>query len=161
MSNNSVENSITPFPPRKIMVCVDGSENSQRAATTAILIAKSYGAKLLLSHIMPMPTLIMTSPIGVGPTLDYDDYFGNQESEARNWLDPIAVEAKMDGVEVQRDIVRNAGSIVETIINRASAEHVDLIVIGTRGLGGFKRLMLGSVSTGVVTHSLCNVLVVR
>lgn len=161
MSQKRVESSLTPFPPRKIMVCVDGSENAQRAATVAMLLAKTYGAKLLLSHIMPMPTMLMASPIGVGPTLDYDDYFGGQESEARNWMDPIAAEAKMEGVEVQFDIVRNSGSIVETIINTASDEQVDLIVIGTRGLGGFRRLMLGSVSTGVVTHSHCDVLVVR
>ena len=41
------------------------------------------------------------------------------------------------------------------------AEKIDLIVMGTRGMGGFKKMLLGSVSSGVVTHAQCTVLVVR
>jgi len=51
--------------------------------------------------------------------------------------------------------------VVETIINHAAKEHVDLIIVGTRGLGGFKKMLIGSVSSGVISHANCPVLVVR
>ncbi|HKM76807.1 MAG TPA: universal stress protein [Candidatus Bathyarchaeia archaeon] len=43
----------------------------------------------------------------------------------------------------------------------AAGAGVDLIVVGTRGLGGFKKLVMGSVSTAIVNHASCSVLVVR
>ena len=51
--------------------------------------------------------------------------------------------------------------MVEEILGVAEKEKIDLIVIGTRGLGGFRKLLQGSVSSGVMTHAKCNVLVVR
>jgi len=51
--------------------------------------------------------------------------------------------------------------VVETIINHAAKEDVDLIIVGTRGLGGFKKMLIGSVSSGVISHANCPVLVVR
>lgn len=59
------------------------------------------------------------------------------------------------------EMVRASKSIVGEIIELATKRKIDLIVIGTRGLGGFRRLIQGSVSSGVVTHARCNVLVVR
>jgi len=57
--------------------------------------------------------------------------------------------------------VEGVTSTVQGIVEFASNEKVDLIVIGTRGLSGFKRLLIGSVSSGVVAHAHCPVLVVR
>jgi len=51
--------------------------------------------------------------------------------------------------------------VVETIISHAAKEDVDLIVVGTRGLGGFKKMLMGSVSSGIISHADCPVLVVR
>jgi len=53
------------------------------------------------------------------------------------------------------------GSVVQTITDYAVVEKIDLIIMGTRGMGGFKKMLLGSVSNGVVTHAHCPVLVVR
>ncbi len=70
--------------------------------------------------------------------------------------------AKREGLSKVETLVEiSSSSIVETIVQVASAKKIDLIVIGTRGLGRFKRLLLGSVSSGVVTYAHCNVLVVR
>ena len=59
------------------------------------------------------------------------------------------------------NIIISASSIVGEIIEFADKEKVDLIILGTRGRTGFKKLLLGSVAEGVVTHSSCPVMVVR
>jgi nucleotide-binding universal stress UspA family protein len=69
--------------------------------------------------------------------------------------------ANDQGMQAQSETLESVSSVVEEITHCAETKSVDLIVIGTRGLGGFKRLLLGSVSSGVVTHAHCNVLVVR
>ena len=55
----------------------------------------------------------------------------------------------------------SAESIVGQIVDYADREKADLIAIGSRGLGGFKRMVIRRVSSGVVTHARCPVLVVR
>ena len=60
------------------------------------------------------------------------------------------------------DVIReNVVSVVEAIVNDAESRNVDLIVIGTRGLSGFTKLLIGSVSSGVVSHAHCSVFLVR
>ena len=68
---------------------------------------------------------------------------------------------KKRGIIVKADIPEATTSVVETIVNQAAKENADLIIVGTRGLGGFKKLILGSVSNGVVSHAHCPVLVIR
>ncbi len=70
-------------------------------------------------------------------------------------------EAKKRGIVVEANIPEATTSVVETIVNQAVRENADLIIVGTRGLGAFKKLILGSVSNGVVSHAHCPVLVIR
>ena len=72
-----------------------------------------------------------------------------------------ALLAEKRGVKVKPKTSETIGSVVQTITDYAAAEKIDLIVMGTRGMGGFKKMLLGSVSNGVVTHAQCAVLVVR
>jgi nucleotide-binding universal stress UspA family protein len=73
----------------------------------------------------------------------------------------VVKEAEDAGVKVKGEIVENARSAVQAITEYASNSKIDLIVIGTRGLTGFRKLLLGSVSNGVVSQAPCSVLVVR
>ena len=71
--------------------------------------------------------------------------------------EPQAVEIKYSS-----EIIEDPYSRVESaIINYAESEHVDLIVMGTRGRSGFKRILLGSVASGVLSYSHCPVMTVR
>ncbi len=65
------------------------------------------------------------------------------------------------GVKARWEVLPSAESIVGQIVDYADREKADLIAMGSRGLGGFKRMVIGSVSSGVVTHAKCPVLVVR
>jgi nucleotide-binding universal stress UspA family protein len=65
-------------------------------------------------------------------------------------------------VRFRAEITDNSSlSVVGEIVNYAENEHVDVIVIGTRGQSEFKKLLIGSISSGVVTYSPCTVIVVR
>lgn len=69
--------------------------------------------------------------------------------------------AAEEGIKVTANAIFNLSSVAESIISYAAEQKADLIVIGTRGRSGLKRLVLGSVANGVVAHASCPVLVVR
>ena len=81
------------------------------------------------------------------------------EAQATKKLEHCCYEELRDFTKVNRVIIK--GTPEEVILNYAKEKGVDLIVMGTRGLGGFKKLLLGSVSNGVVSHAPCSVLIVR
>jgi nucleotide-binding universal stress UspA family protein len=70
--------------------------------------------------------------------------------------------AKRNGInDVRTDIFTDVESITGAIIDYASDKSIDLVIIGTKGRTGLKRLLLGSVAQGVVQHAHCPVLLVR
>jgi len=68
--------------------------------------------------------------------------------------------ANARGLKARGELIE-AGSTVQALVELAASEKVDMIIVGTRGMTGFKKLILGSVSSGLVSHSECPVLVVR
>jgi nucleotide-binding universal stress UspA family protein len=64
-------------------------------------------------------------------------------------------------VKLKTEFIVDPTSIVGAIVDYAERENIDLIVIGSRGLSGFKKLLLGSVASGVVTYANCPVMVVK
>jgi nucleotide-binding universal stress UspA family protein len=65
------------------------------------------------------------------------------------------------GVKFRAETILDVASAADSIVNYAESKKADLIVIGTKGRTGLKRLLLGSVASGVVTHARCPVLVTR
>jgi nucleotide-binding universal stress UspA family protein len=136
------------FPPINVLVPVDGSENSKRALEWAIKLAKIHGSKLW----------ILNAPL----VNKYGKQYGRiGEEQGQKIVDEAVSIAEKSGIRAKGDVADATISIVESIVEKAAEQKVDLIVMGTRGTGGFKRLLLGSVSSGVVAHAHCNVLVVR
>jgi nucleotide-binding universal stress UspA family protein len=76
-------------------------------------------------------------------------------------VDEIVKFAEAKNVKATGIIQKYSFSVVDTIVDQASKYDVDLIVIGTRGLTGFKKLLVGSVSSGVLNDARCSVLIVR
>ena len=64
-------------------------------------------------------------------------------------------------IQVKTQVVVSPLSVTGSIVQYAERENIDLIVVGTRGRSGFKRLLLGSTASGIVTHAHCPVMVVR
>jgi nucleotide-binding universal stress UspA family protein len=161
MPNRTRESKNTnEFRIKRIIVAVDGSPDSLRAAQVAISMSKEHGAELMVLCVIQYPTYHLYAPRGYGAA-PVEELLDHAEKVARHWAEPILDEARARGVSVRLEILREKSSVVRAITQKAKVEKADLIVIGTRGRGGFAKLLLGSVSSGVVAHATCPVLVVR
>jgi len=163
MSTDKVKRSNLDAPDlRRVLVAVDGSENSERAFRVALKVAQQAGAELMILNVLPGITTLgaMASRVPL-PQSAYDEFFESAEKASRELVSREALVAKGLGAKVTAEVIRSTETIVQAIIDFAVEKKIDLIVVGTRGLGGFKRLLMGSVSTGIVTHAHCSVLVVR
>lgn len=161
MSSTATESGESLLTLKKILVPTDGSGNAKRAVQTATDLARKYNAELIVAHVVAQFVPVY-SPVGASSwSMDYSAYYDDLEKEGRKLINQIVEEAKSHGVNARGEVLRAITSTVATIVEEASKENCDLIVVGTRGLGGFKKLLLGSVSSGVAAHAHCSVLVVR
>jgi nucleotide-binding universal stress UspA family protein len=168
MENNQTEDdnkgdpSTTPiFPPQRILASVDGSENATRALDVAIEISKKFGAKLFIMTVTPRNNLDLSVDLP-GHMSAVQNYNDEMDKRSERILDDSFDLAKNKGcTNVETEAIPEFQSVTKQILEFSLSKKIDLIVLGTRGLGGFKKLLLGSVSSAVVTHTDCNVLVVR
>src|SRR5512133_3938124 len=146
----------------KILVAVDGSESSLRAADYAIQLAsKEDNARVVLLNILGISTAKqVASSIILAPTFGLKEY-ERHKREAKKWLDKISKSFEEKGIQTIVEIVGGPLPAASSIVNYAENQNVDLIVVGTRGKSGIKKLLLGSVASSVVTHAGSNVLVVK
>lgn len=155
---------------RTIIVGTDGSEPSDEAVRQATEMASREGARLHLVTAYPDPqmlrdrtTIWTNDPKGV---IDSGRTGGEAQNEtvdlrqvAESLLERAARVVRSKGVEVETHA--SEGQPAEVIINVADQEKADLIVVGSRGLTGIKRYLLGSVSSKVSEHAHCSVMIVR
>jgi len=144
------------------LVAVDASPNATRAAVTAVALAEKFNAELIVLHAIPIPAYTFAQPeVGVVASSVFREYYEAAQKEGKTAVDEIVRSAEAKKVKATGIILSPAVSTVESIIDYASKNDVDLIVVGTRGRTGFKKLLLGSISTGFVSHAACSVLIVR
>jgi nucleotide-binding universal stress UspA family protein len=139
---------------RSIVVGTDGSQPAERALREAIQIATRDGARLHVVTAFPDPAVIRER-ITSGAT----STSVNLVEVADAVLARAAREAAEAGVEV--DTHSRELDPAEAIIEVATEQQADLIVVGNRGLTGVQRFLLGSVSAKVSEHAPCNVMIVR
>jgi nucleotide-binding universal stress UspA family protein len=152
------------FNVQRLLVAVDGSDSAGRAANAAVDIAVKYSAELMVLHVMPRLTYEFV-PVSLSapalPPTGFGRLYDEAKKEAIKYVEEATTRAKNRGVDARGEVLENVPSIVQAITDYASQEKVDLIVVGTRGLSGFKKLLIGSVSNGVVIHAKQPVLVIR
>ena len=140
--------------PKKILVGLDGSTGSARALAWAIELAKALDGEIVAVHVVERLT---PSALGLGlaPIELPDDWVDDLRSRFENeWTAPL----KQSGVRYRT--VFETGAPAPTLIAIAREEQPDLIVTGSRGLGGFGELLLGSVSHQLVLHAKLPVVVI-
>jgi nucleotide-binding universal stress UspA family protein len=143
----------------KILLATDGSESASNAVETVRTLTLPAGTVVHLVAVLP------TTPELFGAA--WDSYVpGDAEAIERQMTGELdaalkAVEGRLSrpGVTVEREVLR--GRPASHIVELAAELRADLIVIGSRGLGTWRRLLLGSVSAEVVDHAGCPVLVAR
>jgi nucleotide-binding universal stress UspA family protein len=164
MTAEQTQSSPALLPPEKfskILVAVDGSEKSLNAAKYVITLAKKDGAEVIALTVAPLPAVYDLSP----SLIERRRTFATAEAEAsfdkikRFNTDIMQTSGKQ--VKLRTEVLDSPVSVEATIVNYADNENVDIIVVGTKGKSGLKRLLLGSVATGVVTYATKPVLVVK
>jgi len=141
---------ICPDKPEKLLVCIDGSEESQAALAQALNLARDCGSRVyLLQVVQIIPEFEAAAP----------DLMALVSEEVRRHLEAVKAEAAQAGVTLETRLSRGI-SVFSAILQEAAEIKPDMIVMGRHGLTGLARLLLGSVTARVIGHSPFNVLVV-
>ncbi|MDQ5819607.1 MAG: universal stress protein [Actinomycetota bacterium] len=137
--------------PTKILLATDGSEEANLAASTAAELAKDTDSELHVIHVgQVVPTFLAATEEEPGRTV----------REARRTLDE-QVQRIEAGHETEAQAHLRYGGVAEEVVALAEDIEAGLIAMGSRGRGGIRRALMGSVSERVVRHAHCAVLVVR
>ena len=149
----------------KILVAIDGSHGSFDAADYAIMLAQQHNSQLILLHVLhPVEYYSSLQFFEVQQPQDSSVLIEQAKKEANKWFDDIKKKIRENTLEkpikIETTIIVST-TTVDSILDYAEDKDVDLIVIGTRGRSGIKKLLLGSTASGVVTYSSCPVIVVK
>lgn len=142
---------------QNILVPVDDSPISYAAVQHALSLAKLSGAKVTILSVVVVDPFVGVDFYQLAPAVT--DYFIQAEAHAKTQLQDISQSFVRDGIEVNTKI--HHGSASEGIIFVADEVGADLIVMGSHGRTGVKRLLLGSVARAVLTESHIPVLIVK
>ena len=139
----------------KVLVATGGSPWSDQAVHYAVALSKDYELELVILHVITdtPPYFIAEAGTSMDQVLE-----GNEET-GRRILDEAVEWAREAGVRCDTELAW--GRVPEVICRVAHERECDLIVVGSRGLTGFKRLMLGSISNAVAAKAPCPVLVIK
>ncbi|NOJ30170.1 MAG: hypothetical protein DA328_08405 [Nitrososphaeraceae archaeon] len=150
----------------KIVVPVDGSENSRHAAKYAIDIGSRYNSQVILMNIIYSPLNTEYSNLSGFVTPSQIERLAEKaKDEAEKEFEKIIKDNKenidFDKADVKTEVVSTSISVYSTILEYVKKEDVDLIVMGSRGRTGLKKILLGSTSSGVVTYAECPVMIIK
>ena len=146
----------------KILVCTDGSLQSQKAIKEAAKVAGGCGAnEVVILHVYDKSIYPAMGYAMPGPELLRSIEEAKKEKQEK--IESVLAEAVKTFQElgIQAETLLKEGHPSETIAKTANEGNFDMVVIGSRGLGGLKKLFLGSVSNAVVQEVKAKVLVVK
>ena len=141
------------------MVAIDGSEHSLKAAEYALEIAKSFGAQLYAVTVTYVPESYHLKQEDV--LSQSKEIHDNSMEDAKTWLEKFNHKSKEDNIQLKTELISSHRPVDYVILEYAEKNNIDLIVVGTRGRSGFKKLLLGSIASSVVTYAHCPVMVVK
>jgi nucleotide-binding universal stress UspA family protein len=148
----------------KILVPIDGSEPSFHAAHIASNIGNKFNSEIIVLYVVVSPSKLEYANLtGLVTPKQIDMIIENAKKQARHWFNRIedVIKEKNPNIKVSTKVILTGVAVYGEIIQYAGQENIDLIVIGTRGRSGVKKILLGSTASGVVTYADCPVLVTK
>ena len=136
---------------KNILIPVDGSEGSDRAVAEAIVVAEACEAKLNFLYVANINQLAINACLS--------DAILEAVTKAGNVILDRAMEMVPSGID--KEAFSETGSPAVVILDFASNHPTDMIIMGSRGLGVVKGVLLGSVSQYIIEQSECPVMVVK
>jgi nucleotide-binding universal stress UspA family protein len=140
--------------PGCVVVGVDGSQAALKAVRWAATEARSMQCPLCLAHTLEWPLVSYTVPAGLRT-----DWTQEMHDQGRRWLREAQEAAQLAAPGVPTQVHLLTGDPRERLLTEA--EHARELVVGSRGLGGFRGMLLGSTSAAVTQHASCPVVVVH
>jgi len=138
----------------KILVPIDGSDNSYRALDAALFLSEKLGSNITVLHVMEqVPITHIESQKLLSELLE------NYKKENQDILSKCLEIARKKGVTINTILLQ--GNPASIILDFSKKEKYDIVIMGSRGMGKFKELILGSVSSKIVHHSLSAILLIR
>lgn len=143
---------------QRILVPIDGSPTAQRALDYALALARETHAELIPLYVVDIPMVAYEAP-GFDPSIVRDALLETGEELKKNALAAMQKE-HVSGTPRVVEILAPGVDIAERILEEARATHCDLVVMGTHGRRGVRRLVLGSVAERFARMSCCPVLLI-
>ena len=137
---------------KNILLAVDGSDYSLRALEYARSLAENYTAALWLVHVFSHTSDLLGYQ-------DFEKLYARRKSAGQTILDAALKKLEDSSLDVHAELAE--GSDADAILTLAEKHEADLIVMGTRGFGAVKGLLVGSVSRKVIHLAKCPVMVVH
>lgn len=145
---------------QRILVATDGSELSKKAVHTSVDLAKALGAELIALYVVPR---YPTSYFEGGLSVSADDLARTEKhwtDKGQAVVDAVVQDAQSGGVKA-RAVVTHTDLVAESVMATAKKHQCDLIVMASHGRKGIQRVLLGSETQHVLTHTSTPVLVLR
>jgi nucleotide-binding universal stress UspA family protein len=145
---------------KRILTAVDGSKPSLKASTFAIDLANKFDAELIVLHVIDPRYKELESATSPRPG-KFKEIATIVIENSKKIVETVRQKAAEKNVNVKTDLISDFTSVTQDILEYAKVNKVDIIVVGSRGITGFKKLLVGSVASGVVTYANCPVVVVK
>lgn len=150
-----------PISIRRILLAIDKSGYKNKSTAYAITLAKALGAEITVVHIIGKSSFGAT-----GDLLGYyrggklKAYTDALKKEAEKLLKGAVELGQNEGVTMHSEVILDS-SAEKAIIDYAKKQKIDFIVIGTKGMTGIEKFLMGSVANDVITYAHCPVLAIR
>ena len=146
---------------KKILIAIDGSQSADHALNFGIDLAEKYSAEVLIATVLnsPEPSLVVKGMFFIPNTTE--EYMKKLRKFHKKILLVARYQSKKNNPKLKISTKLLEGRPADKIVETAKEGDFDLIVIGSRGLGGIKEFILGSVSDRIADHAPCPVLIVK
>jgi nucleotide-binding universal stress UspA family protein len=139
-----------------MLVGIDGSQQSIKAAYQALDIAKQNNSEIIALYVSFIPLSLRFKSRDI-----LDAAHKSDVEQVTLWLEDIRKEAEKNHILFKIEAIETTSSTVKAIIDYAETNNIDVILLGNKGSSKIERAMLGSVASGIINNARCSVMVVR